>query len=80
MCGCQQSPAGGTFSAAPSADVAAISTSDLVPLEYRGIRALLIRGPASGIGYACYPRETIRVRSQDVAHFIASGAFVRTNG
>ena len=48
-----------------------------VTLVYRGARALLVRGPATGAGYACYPGESIRVHSPDVPHLVASGAFAR---
>jgi len=50
-----------------------------VPLAYRGVRALLVRGPATGAGYACYPGETIRVHGSDVPRLLASGAFVRAD-
>jgi hypothetical protein len=79
MCGCQQSPAKPVSAAVASAgDTAGVPASDSVALKYRGVRALIIRGPATGAGYSCYPREVIRVHSQDAAHLIASGAFVRS--
>lgn len=48
-----------------------------IPLRYRGTRALLVRGPATGVGYACYPGDTISVHERDVAQLIGSGSFIR---
>lgn len=49
----------------------------MVPVRYRGARALLVRGPATGVGYACYPGDTVAAHERDVAALVASGAFVR---
>ena len=76
MCGCRQSSQA-TPSAASSPRAGTVAPPASVPLAYRGVRALLVRGPATGAGYACYPGETIRVHASDVAHLLASGAFVR---
>jgi hypothetical protein len=78
MCGCRQS----SQSPAPPAAVSnarsgAVAPRASVPLAYRGTRALLVRGPATGAGYACYPGETVRVHERDAPHLLASGAFVR---
>lgn len=48
-----------------------------IALRYRGTRALLVRGPVSGVGYACYPGDTISVHERDVAQLIGSGSFTR---
>ena len=48
-----------------------------IPLRYRGTRALLVRGPVTGVGYACYPGDTISVHERDVAQLIGSGSFIR---
>lgn len=48
-----------------------------IALRYRGTRALLVRGPVSGVGYACYPGDTIAVHERDVAQLIGSGSFTR---
>ena len=78
MCGCRQSGAGGlSRDARAGADAPGATAPPTVALEYRGVRALLIRGPGTGAGYACHPGETIRVHPRDAAHFIASGAFAR---
>ena len=79
MCGCGGSSQGraspvGALSSPRNGEPAAGAS---VPLRYRGGRALLIRGPATGAGYACYPGETIGVHRVDVPHLLASGAFVR---
>ena len=76
MCGCRQpdadrgAPVSSTRTAMPARRAS-------VPLVYHGSRALLIRGPATGAGYACYPGETIRVHAPDAPHLIASGAFAQ---
>ncbi len=48
-----------------------------VPLRYRGARALLVRGPHTGVGYACRPGDVLAAYAADVAALVASGAFVR---
>ena len=77
MCGCRQSiPDRGEPSRGSPARAAEPARHASVLLAYRGTRALLIRGPATGAGYACYPGETIRVHRPDAAQLLASGAFV----
>lgn len=78
MCGCRQADPGGASSAGTASPHAGeIPVPPSVRLEYRGSRALLIRGPATGAGYACYPGETLRVHIPDAPHLLASGAFER---
>jgi hypothetical protein len=78
MCGCRQSGGSGLSpDARTGADAPAVAAAATVALQYRGVRALLIRGPGTGAGYACHPGETIRVHARDATHFIASGAFAR---
>ena len=78
MCGCRQSTQGhATAGAGASARRTDPAPHGSVPLVYRGTRALLIRGPATGAGYACYTGETIRVHAPDAPHLLASGAFAR---
>ena len=80
MCGCRQSRQSRHAQAAapaPRTSVAAPPAS--VSLAYRGTRAVLVRGPATGVGYACHPGETLRVHAPDVPHLLASGAFVRAS-
>jgi hypothetical protein len=48
-----------------------------VTLRFRGARAVLVRGPASGVGYSCYPGDTIEAQEFDVSPLIASGLFAR---
>ena len=48
---------------------------DTVQLEYLGARALLVRGPVSGVGYACYPGDTVTVYSHDAERLVAGGDF-----
>jgi hypothetical protein len=48
-----------------------------IALEYRGAQAFLIRGPVTGVGYACYPGVTIRVHERDAPALVSSGAFAR---
>jgi hypothetical protein len=76
MCGCGRSSTTGR-AASPAARPAR-QTPDpaaFVRLQYRGARALLLRGPDAGVGYACYPGEVIRAHPRDAPHLIASGAF-----
>ncbi len=78
MCGCRQSNQGhASTSNGGSSPATAPAPLASVPLAYRGTRALLIRGPATGAGYACYPGETLRVHAPDVPHLLASGVFAR---
>jgi len=78
MCGCRQSvPSHASTSGGSSSRRPEVAPPASVPLEYRGARALLIRGPATGAGYACYPGETLRVHAPDAPHLLASGAFAR---
>ena len=79
MCGCRPSVQGH----APSSGRSYPRGTEVAPhasvsLTYRGTRALLIRGPSTGAGYACYPGETLRVHAPDAPHLVASGAFVQT--
>jgi hypothetical protein len=79
MCGCRQPRTSdvstGTASTDPGIRAAATGR---VSLRYRGARALLVRGPATGVGYACYPGDTIVVSARDVDALVASGAFLRS--
>jgi len=78
MCGCRQSIQGhGSSSRGSYARGTEVAPRASVPLTYQGARALLIRGPATGTGYACYPGEILRVDALDAPHLLASGAFVR---
>ena len=79
MCGCRQPNQGHSAAgnaAAPAAGASA-PAAKAVALAYRGARALLVRGPATGAGYACYPGKSIRVHAADAPHLLASGAFTR---
>ena len=79
MCGCRQANSGhGTISGVASSGGSQVAVHPSLRLEYRGARALLIRGPATGAGYACYPGETLPVHAPDAPHLLASDAFVRT--
>jgi hypothetical protein len=77
MCGCGRSatelPARATQSAVSRENPRHVT----IALRYRGRRALLIRGVTTGVGYACYPGNTIRVHARDAKALIASGAFAR---
>lgn len=78
MCGCGRPSTGAP--AASSTARPASPMADLRPfvvLKYRGARALLVRGPVTGVGYACYPGQMIRASPLDAAHLVASGAFAR---
>jgi hypothetical protein len=74
VCGCTGGPARSRTIDAPIAG----DRGRTIPLRYRGARALLIRGPASGVGYACHPGEIIDVLERDAERLLANGAFVRT--
>ena len=76
MCNCGRSATG--TPAAPSTARSASPMTELptfIVLKYRGARALLVRGPVTGVGYACYPGQTIRASPLDAPHLVASGAF-----
>jgi hypothetical protein len=64
--------------AAPESPAPA-SVPPSVALRYRGARALLVRGPVTGVGYACYPGDIISAHDGDVVPLVASGAFVRVH-
>ena len=78
MCGCGKAsaPQKGTTAAAASTSPTG-PPPETAPLKYRGARALLVRGPTTGAGYACYPGAIIRANVRDVPGLVASGAFVR---
>jgi hypothetical protein len=76
MCNCGRSSSG--TGAAPSpvrAANAPAASPAFVALKYRGARALLVRGPVTGVGYACYPGGTIRASPRDAEPLVASGVF-----
>lgn len=80
MCGCRNtsSPGAAPTPATPRGHVApAASAATAVLMAFKGARALLIRGPVTGTGYACYPGDRIRVQVRDVEALLATGAFVR---
>lgn len=79
MCGCGQrsSSRAGTGQAPAPAESTPVVGAPLVPLRYRGARALLVRGPVTGIGYACNPGDIVSAHDGDVVRLVASGAFVR---
>lgn len=75
MCGCGR-PAGEPPTRATTLAVTRkLTPRATIALKYRGRRALLIRGPATGTGYACYPDDTIRVHASDAKALMASGLF-----
>jgi hypothetical protein len=72
MCGCGKTT---TAWGGAQSDIGTVPTESMVRLAYRGAHALLVRGPVSGVGYACYPGETVQCFPQDVNALVASGAF-----
>ena len=74
MCGCGKTTT--TWGRTQNA-IDTVPTDPMVTLSYRGARALLVRGPVSGVGYACYPGETVECLPRDVDALVASGAFAR---
>jgi hypothetical protein len=74
MCGCGKTTTawGRTQNA-----IDTVPTETMVRLSYRGARALLVRGPLSGVGYACYPGDIVQCFPRDVDALVASGAFFR---
>jgi hypothetical protein len=78
MCGCGR-PAGppAVPRTATAATPAAAPARSGVALRYRGARAVLVRGPATGVGYACHPGDTLVVDARDAPALVASGVFVR---
>jgi hypothetical protein len=75
MCGCGRSTTPLATTATQSPGSRDNGRQAAVPLKYRGRRALLIRGPATGIGYACYRGDTIHVHVSDAKALIDSGVF-----
>ena len=77
MCGCGR-PAGEPSARATTPAVTReTARRATIALKYHGRRALLIRGPATGTGYACYPNDTIQVHASDAKALLASGVFRR---
>ena len=74
MCGCGKTTT--AWDRVPTA-VNIAPAEPMVTLAYRGARALLVRGPVSGVGYACYPGETVECFPRDVEALVSSGAFLR---
>ena len=50
-----------------------------VAVRFVGHRPRLVRGPATGTGYAGYPNESVRAHPDDAAGLLASGFFVATS-
>jgi hypothetical protein len=77
MCGCGRASVKATAAAARTAPAEpAHGGQASTALEYRGAQAFLIRGPVTGVGYACYPGATIHVHARDAPALVSSGAFV----
>jgi hypothetical protein len=73
VCGCGEGSA--PTRARPIDASIATDRGRTIPLRYRGARALLIPGPATGVGYVCHPGEVIAVLERDAERLVAAGVF-----